>query len=187
MKLKINKMAGAIFVVIILMTAGFITPALAKYQNNGGKEENTLKEARSLLREWRDKLATEGAIAEEIKAVIPEMEMYKEKLDEEIEEMGQTGKADPQKMCKMIATAGDLGAEINDKKYFLERCNIVREKYGEFPSVSPASEKSLSIVYPNGGWKKTEVQYNHGLGENIYAAGYDVSEKRGFSSAFAYR
>ncbi|MEA2055147.1 MAG: hypothetical protein U9O96_08625 [Candidatus Thermoplasmatota archaeon] len=185
MKGKINKMAGAIIVVGILMVAGFVTPALAKGPNNDDKEENILKEARSLLRGWEDKLATEGATAEEIKAIIQEMEVYKGKLNEKIEKMKQTEKVDPQKMCGMIVTAGDLGAEIDDKKYFLERCERVREKYGELPLVSSTGEKSLSTVYPNGGWKKTEVQYNIGGGDNIYAAGYDVSDKRGFASAFS--
>ncbi|MEA2053691.1 MAG: hypothetical protein U9O96_01015 [Candidatus Thermoplasmatota archaeon] len=180
-KLKINKMAGAILVVGILMAAGFVTPALAKDQDNGGEEENTLKEARSLLQGWRDKLATEGATAEEVKEVIGKMEDYKQSLEKEAKNMAELDNINFQEMGRACEVVNELDARIEWEKYFLEECKKAQKEYreaGEKFNVENLNPLSIMTVYPTGGWKKTKRTSGTG---GVYEADYNVNQRKGYA------
>jgi len=178
-ELKISKIAVAILVVIILMTTGFVTPALAKYQDSG-KEENTLKEARSLLQGWRDKLATEGANSAEVKEIIQKMESYKQRLDDETKSMGTTENTDPKDIVDRMYLIMELDSQIEWEKYFLEECKKAQNEYKEAEekfNMKNLDPLSTMTVYPNGGWKKTKRTSGAG---GIYEANYDVNQKKGY-------
>jgi len=85
-------------------------------------------EARSLLQGWRDKLATEGATSAEVKKIIQKMELYKQRLEDEVKSMETAEKTNPKEIVDRVYLIAELDSQIEWEKHFLEECKKAHEE-----------------------------------------------------------